>query len=105
VGGHVSKIVQVVPKLKAKSKLKALLKDKERELRGSRTTLYRDGEGWWKHKTYPGWIKWDEAAGGLLIAEIKTKKSGAEWQLLQAFIGYLDRHLGQNIESISIHYR
>ena len=28
-----------------------------------------------------------------------------EWQMLQAFIGYPDRHLGEQIDSISIHYR
>jgi Uma2 family endonuclease len=27
-----------------------------------------------------------------------------EWQLLQAFIGYLDRHLGEHIDMISIRY-
>jgi hypothetical protein len=53
----------------------------------------------------PGWITWDEAAGGLLIAEIHTEKAGLESQLLQSFIGYLDRHLGQHIESITITYR
>jgi hypothetical protein len=28
-----------------------------------------------------------------------------EWQMLQAFVGYLDRHLGEQIESISVYYR
>jgi hypothetical protein len=54
---------------------------------------------------YPGWIQWDDAAGGLLIAEIRTKVKDHEWQILEAFIGYLDRHLGDQIESITIHYR
>jgi hypothetical protein len=54
---------------------------------------------------YPGWIQWDDAAGGLLVAEIRTKVKDHEWQILEAFIGYLDRHLGEQIESITIHYR
>ena len=41
----------------------------------------------------------------LLIAEIRTKVKAHEWQILEAFIGYLDRHLGEQIESIAIHYR
>ena len=53
----------------------------------------------------PGWIQLDDAAGGLLIAEIRTKVKDHEWQILEAFIGYLDRHLGDHIESITIHYR
>jgi hypothetical protein len=99
------KILQVVPKSGNAKKLKALLKNKELSLRGKGTTFYRDREGRWKHERYAGWINWDEANGGLLIAEVQTKKEGAEWQLLQAFIGYLDRHLGDYIESISIYYR
>ncbi|MCK5140033.1 MAG: hypothetical protein KAQ85_09345 [Thermodesulfovibrionia bacterium] len=99
------KIVQVVPKPGIDSKLKTLLKNKAKELRRKPTAFHREREGRWKHVKYPGWINWDETKGGLLIAEIQTKKEGTEWQLLQAFIGYLDRHLGENIESILIYYR
>lgn len=99
------KIVQVVPKSEIDSKLKKLLKNKAKELRGKPTAFHRKREGRWKHVKYPGWINWDETKGGLLVAEIQTKKEGTEWQLLQAFIGYLDRHLGENIESISIYYQ
>jgi hypothetical protein len=42
---------------------------------------------------------------GILIAEIRTKVKDHEWQILDAFIGYLDRHLGEQIDSISIYYR
>src|SRR2546430_406299 len=99
------KILQVVPRAGSKSSLKQLLKAKERSLRGSSTTFLRSGEGRWTHKTYPGWINWGEAAGGILVAEIRTRKEESEWQLLHAFIGYLDRHLGKHIESVSIIYR
>jgi hypothetical protein len=43
--------------------------------------------------------------GGFLAAEIHTKVKDHEWQLLHAFIGYLDCHLGEHIESISVYYR
>jgi len=100
------KTIEVIPKAGTDTKLKALLKDTERHLRGGRTAFFRQREGRWKHVKYPGWIKWDEALGGLLVAEIHGgKEEGADWQLLQAFIGYLDRHLGERIESIAIHYR
>jgi hypothetical protein len=99
------KIVQVVPKPGNKQRLKQLLKQKERSLRGTATTFSREREGKWVHKTYAGWINWEEARGGLIVAEVNTKKDGAEWQLLQAFVGYLDRHLGPQIDTISIVYR
>ena len=99
------KTIQVVPKVDIESKLKTLLKETERSLRGGSTTYYRQREGRWKHIRYPGWIKWGETLGGLLVAEVHPRKGESDWQLLQAFIGYLDRHLGDSIESISIYYR
>jgi hypothetical protein len=99
------KILQVMPRANKNPKLKSLLKATERGLRGGTTTFVRKKEGRWKHKKYPGWITWDEAQGGVLVAEIKTTEENAEWQLLQAFIGYLDRHLSEHIESVSITYR
>jgi hypothetical protein len=99
------KILQVVPKLTSNSKLKSILKTTERNLRGPHTTFRRMREGRWKHVKYPGWVQWDEAAGGFLVAEIQTKVKDHEWQLMDAFIGYLDRHLGGEIESISVYYR
>ena len=99
------KIVQVIPKPDLPSKLKTMLKKKELSLRGTSTTLYRQKEGRWKHVKYSGWINWDEAPGGILVAEIQSKVEGSDWQLLQSFVGYLDRHFGEYIESIIIHYR
>ena len=76
------KIVQVIPKAGINSKLKTLLKNTERQLRGPHTTFEREKEGRWKHVKYPGWVQWDDAAGGLLIAEIRTKVKDHEWQIL-----------------------
>ncbi len=97
------KLLQVIPKEKVK--LKSLLKSKERSLRGKNTSFIRKGKGHWKHVKYPGWIKFEGSKQGVLIVEINTRKPEQEWQLLQAFIGYLDRHFGDKIESIFIHYR
>jgi hypothetical protein len=36
---------------------------------------------------------------------IHTKVKDHEWQMMDAFIGYPDRQLGEQIESISIYYR
>lgn len=99
------KVLQVVPRIKAKKKLKTLLNEKERELRGPRTTFVRQRAGRWTHTRYPGWITWNESVGGILLAEVQSKKVESEWQLLTAFIGYLDRHFADSIESLTIIYR
>lgn len=97
------KVVSVVPLDLRKPTLGTLLDQTERHLRGKGTTLIRRSKRRWVHTKYPGWISW-EVSKGMLVAEIRAKKSDAEWQLLQSFISYLDRHLGKYIDSISILY-
>jgi len=97
------KLVQIVPKSGAN--LGSAIKNKELELRGKGTTFFKEGKTKWKHVRFPGWINISRAKGGILIAEIQTKKEGTEWQLFSAFIGYLDRHFGDLIDTISVHYR
>jgi hypothetical protein len=99
------KVIQIIPLADGKPSLKVLLKGTERQLRGRGTTFKRQREGRWVHARYPGWINWDSARGGIIVAEVQSKKSDTEWQLLQAFIGYLDRHIGEYIQSINIIYR
>ena len=99
------KYVQIVPLADGKPNLKTLLKDTERQLRGRGTTFKRQREGRWVHIRYPGWINWDLAERGIIVAKVQSKKPGTEWQLLQAFIGYVDRHIGKYVQSINIIYK
>lgn len=99
------KILQVVPRRNAKQSLTSALNEKEREIRDRGTTFIRVKTGRWKHKNYKGWINWDESFGGILVVEVNSRVPETEWQLLQSFIGYLDRHLSALIESITISYR
>jgi hypothetical protein len=105
VSEAVMKVLLVTPRVDAGVNLTSELKRTERRLRGRGTTLMRVGAGKWKHVSYPGWIKFAAVPGGILVAEIQTRQEDNEWQLLQSFIGYLDRHLGEYIESIAIQYR
>lgn len=98
------KVVSVVPLHLQSPSLGTLLQETERRLRRKGTTLIRRGKRRWVHTKYPGWINWEVSKGGLLVAEVRSKKSDSEWQLLQSFIGYLDRHLGKHIGTISILY-
>ena len=99
------KILQVVPRADSDVSLKKLLKAKERQLRSGPTAFRRKSEGRWAPVKYPGWIRWDETIGGIVVAEVNTRVAASEWQLLQAFVGYLYRHLGDNIDTITITYR
>jgi hypothetical protein len=57
-----------------------------------------------KQEAWASRTLWRPAPGGMLVAEIQTKMKDHEWQMLQAFVGYLDRLLGEQIESISVYY-
>jgi hypothetical protein len=72
-------------------------------------TLHRSGSKLkdrtkWVHSTYPGWINLARSIGGVVCAEVKSKKADAEWQLLQSLLGFIDRHFSDKIQSINIQY-
>jgi hypothetical protein len=60
----------------------------------------------WSHCKYKGWIKLQRSVGEVVTAEVRSlSKSDDAWQLLHAFIGWLDRHFGEDIEALHIHCR
>jgi len=79
--------------------------------RKKKGTFYRSGpkardRAKWAHSKYSGRINLVRADGGVVTAEIRSKSSrDDEWQLLQAFIGWLDRHFDGNLEAINIQFR
>jgi hypothetical protein len=46
-----------------------------------------------------------DAIAGPVPALASLRSLDHEWQVMDAFIGYLDRHLAKHIESISVYYR
>lgn len=97
------KVMQVVGKPGVK--WTGQLQEKERSLRNKGTTLVRVARHKWRHKRHPGTISWDESVPGVLVAKIWTRIDGEEWQILNSFLGYLNRHFGDDIQSIAIHFR
>lgn len=83
---------------------------KERALRrDGRGTLhqdrkYRDGSRKWVHSSYDGWIRFQNAVGQVLVAEVNSHGNGNEWQILQSFVGFLHRHFRYEITSITLSY-
>ena len=100
------RIVQVVSKPDCDNFL-SLLKQKQRDLRKiKRGTFLRVTASRWKHVSYSGYIDFHKAHKSISIFEIKTKATNAnDWQLLHSFLGFLDRHFHQEMESITILYR
>ncbi len=83
---------------------KSLFKNKAKELK-KRGSFKKEKKNKWTHVKYPGWITLSFSKGNILVAKVQSKKEDAEWQLLSAFIGYLDRYFKKAISSISIYYK
>jgi hypothetical protein len=90
--------------------LYGLLVQKELTLRRmNRGTLHRQGpkkknEEKWGHASKNGWIRFQNCLGHVLTATIQARDEDEEWQLLNSFIGFLDRHFRASIASILISY-
>jgi len=55
----------------------------------------------WTHSRYPGWVKIARGMGEVVQIEVHSE---VEWQLLDAILGFLDRHFAEEIRSIHIYY-
>jgi hypothetical protein len=84
--------------------LYAALVKKEAELRKkNRGTFYRTAgkkrtSSKWRHRAYPGWMNLERG-----LSEVAAPDQ--EWQMLSAFLGFIDRHFGNRILGITVHYR
>ena len=104
-----TRLIQIIPT--EGFRLFGAIVKKEVELcRKGKGTFYRSGakerdRAKWSHSTYKGWIKLERTTGEVVAAEVKSlQKGGYEWQLLHAFVGFLDRHFGDRIGAINIQY-
>ncbi len=95
------RLVQVIPR--EEYNLYAELVRKEADLRRRDLGTWRRrgkktrDRARWVHSRYPGYVKIAKGMGEVVQLEIK---SDAGWQLLDAILGFLDRHLGADISSI-----
>ena len=99
--------LQVIPK--SRYPLFSALLKKESELRRRKTGTFRSqskkkGRAKWIHSRYPGWIYLTQGMGEVVGLEVHPKKDVAEWELLKAILGFLDRHFADEIRAINIQY-
>ena len=100
------KIIQIVPR--EGLALYAALVKKEAEIRKKglgtfyRAAARKRNSSKWRHRTYRGWMKLERGLSEVVLAEIHAPAPDQEWQMLSAFLGFIDRHFGDRILTITI---
>jgi hypothetical protein len=103
------KLVQIVPR--EKNRLYGAMVKKEADIRRRGLgTFHRAGgkkrdEAKWRHAKHRGWIKLRRGLSEVVTAEMQTTAPDQEWQLLSAFLGWVDRHFGDQLLAVNIQYR
>jgi hypothetical protein len=104
------KLVQIIPIDGVR--LFGRMVKKEVELsRQNRGTFHRSASkvrdhAKWSHAKFNGWINLERTESEIVVAEVQSRsQSDDTWQIFQAFVGWIDRHFGDEIEAVHIHYR
>jgi hypothetical protein len=103
------KIVQIVPR--EELRLYAALVKNEADIRRKglgtfyRAAVKKRNSTKWRHKAYRGWINLERGLSEVVLAEIHAAAPEQEWQILSAFLGFIDRHFNDRILAITIDYR
>jgi hypothetical protein len=102
------KTVEIVPR--ARARLYGTLVAKEAAIRkGGRGTYVRVGRKTqdatrWKHKNYTGSVELKRGASESVTAKVRAATPEDERKLLSSFLGFVDRHAGDQVTTITIHY-
>jgi len=88
----------------------AMIRKQAEIRRGGRGTFSRAGArkrnaARWTHVRYKGSIALEPGEADAVKVEIKSPERGDEARLLSSFLGWLDRHFGEQISAVNIQYR
>jgi len=103
------KLLQIVPR--EGERLYGAIIKKQADIRKSgRGTFSRAGAARrraakWTHIRYKGSIKLEPGLAEAVEVAIKSPERGDEARLLSSFLGWLDRHFGEQLSSVSIQYQ
>jgi hypothetical protein len=103
------KLLQIVPR--DGTRLYGAMVKKQAAIRKSgRGTFSRVGvrkrnAARWGHVRYKGSINLKAGLSDAVNAEIKSPVRGDEARLLSSFLGWLDRHFGDQLSSVNIQYQ
>jgi len=105
--GKPMKVVHIVPR--GKVRLYGAIVKKEASIRkNGRGTFFRAGRATksatkWKHRRYKGSV--DLAVGDDEQVTARVRSPSEEWQMLSAFLGWINRHFGDDVTAVNIQYR
>jgi len=103
------KLVEITPL--RKSHLYTTLVRREAEIRkAGRGTFTRKGPqrasaAKWSHKRFKGSVNLRREEAEAISAKIRSPNAEDEGSLLKAFLGFVDRHGGNQVATITIHYQ
>jgi hypothetical protein len=103
------KVVQIVPR--DGTRLYGAIVKKQADIRKSgRGTFARVGTrkrnaARWSHVRYKGSINLEAGMSDAVNVEIKSPEKGDEARLLSSFLGWLDRHFGDQVSAVNIQYQ
>jgi hypothetical protein len=99
------KLIQANPKSDNSQTILSALNAKERTLRGKNTSFIKSNRNRWKHVKFNGWVTVTNAPENILFAKVQSKLEAEEGKIFEAFVGYLTRHCGELIDTLTIYYR
>jgi hypothetical protein len=103
------KLVEIIPLNRAR--LYGALVAKEAAIRsGGRGTYMRvgrkaQGSARWKHRMYKGTVALARGSSEVVTAKVRASTAEDERKLLSSFLGFVDRHSGDQVDTITIRYR
>ena len=103
------KLLQIVPRGRTRL-FNAMIKKQADIRKGGRGTFSRAAArkrnaARWTHVRYKGSIDLEAGLADAVKVEIKSPDRGDEARLLSSFLGWLDRHFGDEVSSVNIEYR
>jgi hypothetical protein len=103
------KLLQIVPHQGARL-YGAMIKKQAEIRRSGRGTFSRAGArrrkaAKWTHVRYKGSINLEPGLSEAVEVAIKSPEPGDEARLLSSFLGWLDRHFGEQLSSVNIQYQ
>jgi hypothetical protein len=102
------KTLQIVPR--HGTRLYGAMIKKQAEIRRSGRGTFSTGAkkrnaARWTHVRYKGSIDLNSGEADAVRARIKSSDRGDEARLLSSFLGWLDRHFGKELSSVTIQYQ
>ena len=103
------KILKIVPR--DRTRLYGALVAKEAAIRKSGRGTYSRvgrrslGSARWKHKMYKGSVQLAHDPSEIVTAKVRAATPEDERKLLSSFLGFVDRHCGDYVDTITIQYR